>query len=533
MNSDANVPVVIAGAGPAGLTAALELLRARPGLAVVVVEALDQVGGLARTVVHNGNRMDIGGHRFFSKSDWVMKWWKEMIPLPKGCEEGDEAAWIGVVPESDRVMLVRSRLSRIYFLRRFFAYPIALSAATLRNLGLLRVLRIGVTYLFARLFPRRPERHLEDFFVNRFGTELYETFFRDYTEKVWGVPCREISPAWGAQRIKSLSVTRAVLHALKGMLRSGQGDVAQKDTQTSLIERFLYPKFGPGQMWQCAAEELVARGGRLLLSTRVTGVRHESGRVTAVKLLEPSGASNWIPASAFISTMPVSELFEALDPPAPAPVASVAQGLRYRDFISVGLLVRRLSPAAGARDESGMNLVPDNWIYIQEPDVRIGRLQVFNNWSPGLVAPGAGVWLGLEYFCQEGDDLWRMADAELAALGAAELAKIGLIESADHLDSRVVRAPKAYPAYFGSFDRFDEIRRFADELENLYLVGRNGMHRYNNQDHSMLTARLAAQLILGNPGTKDDIWRINVDDAYHEDADGAANAGDGLGRRSS
>jgi protoporphyrinogen oxidase len=504
-----NQTVLIIGAGPAGLTAALELVR-RSGCRPIVLEALDDVGGISRTIEYKGNRMDLGGHRFFSKSDWVMDWWRDLMPVAPGTD----ANGLSLIPTADRHLLIRSRLSRIFFLRRFFDYPISLTTQTLAKLGLARVWRIGFSYLRARLQPRQPERHLEDFFYNRFGDELYRTFFKDYTEKVWGVPCKEISAAWGAQRIKGLSVTRAVAHAAKKVFQRQPAGVAQKGTETSLIERFLYPKYGPGQMWRIAAEEIRARGGEIHFGQRVTSLHMENGRVVSVETTTADGSRNQWQSDWVISTMAVRDLILATEPPAPQEIRGIAEGLMYRDFITVGVLARKFQPRPEGKPP--LNLLPDTWIYIQEPDVRIGRLQIFNNWSPTLVRDTETVWMGLEYFCQEGDDLWQLEDAAMARLAIDELTSIGLIDPSDVMDWHVVHVPKAYPAYFGSYDRFDEIRAWTDSVPNLLLVGRNGMHRYNNQDHSMITAKLAVDCVLAG-GDKAAIWDVNVEAEYHEE----------------
>ncbi len=502
--------VLIAGAGPAGLTAALELIR-RSDIKPIIFETLDDVGGISRTINYKGNRMDIGGHRFFSKSDWVMDWWRTILPVaPENTVDG-----LSVIPAADRHMLIRPRLSRIYFLRKFFDYPVSLSLGTMTNLGLWRLIKIGVAYAWAAMFQRKPERNLEDFFVNRFGTELYRTFFKDYTEKVWGVPCREISPDWGAQRIKGLSIIGALKHAAGKLFSRSGADVAQKGTNTSLIERFMYPKFGPGQMWQVVAEEVKARGGEIHHGHRVVKVSLDAGKVTAVETEDREGKRHAWAGDWLVSTMAIRDLMQACEPPPPAAPAAVANGLCYRDFITMGLMVKKLKPTRDGRGPT--NLVPYTWIYIQEPDVKIGRLQIFNNWSPALVAQEDVIWMGLEYFCQEGDELWSMSDEGFARFAIDELAKIELIDPTDAIDWHVVRVPKAYPAYFGSYDQFDKLRAYTDTIANLFLVGRNGMHRYNNQDHSMLTAKLAVDAILANSPDKSSLWKINVDDDYHEE----------------
>jgi len=491
---------IIIGAGPAGLTAAYELLT-RTHIQPIVLEMSDAIGGISRTVNYKGNRIDIGGHRFFSKSDRVLRWWLDMLPL------GD--------PEhADPVMLLRERRSRIYYLRKFFDYPIALSKSTVSNLGLRRMARIAGSYAKARLFPLRDEQNLEQFFINRFGKELYLTFFKSYTEKVWGVPCHEISAAWGAQRVKGLSITTAILHALRKPF-ARRADLAQKQTETSLIEQFLYPKFGPGQMWQTCAERIVALGGRILQNMKVTRVHAEAERVVAVDAVDQqTGRQVSFPGDYFFSTMPVQDLIRALGSHVPQRIRDIGEGLAYRDFITVGLLLRRLKIHEPARE--GNQPIRDNWIYIQEPDVRLGRLQIFNNWSPAMVADPSTVWLGLEYFCRENDRLWSLTDRELLALGANELAKIGIIDQRDVLDGTVIRVPKTYPAYFGSYTRFDELRQYVDRFRNLYLIGRNGMHRYNNQDHSMLAAMTAVDSILGAESDRTAVWNVNTEEEYHE-----------------
>jgi protoporphyrinogen oxidase len=515
---------LLIGAGPAGLTAALEFLR-RSDVHPIVLEASREIGGLSRTVRHNGNRIDIGGHRFFSKSDRVMNWWMDLMP-PEASADTQHALQHqnkqrilktgsqGLSPETtDLVMLVRPRRSRIYFLRKFFDYPIKLTMDTLRKLGLIRTMKIGVSYLLARFFPRKTEKSLEDFLINRFGRQLYLTFFKSYTEKVWGVPCEAISAEWGAQRIKGLSLTTAILHFLRKALAPRADEaIQQKGTETSLIEKFLYPKYGPGQLWEHAADQIRRQGGEILLGWRATRLYVEGNVIKAVEAVSDSGEKCRFPADYVFSTMPVRELIDAMHTPIPSEVREVSDGLQYRDFITVGLLVDRLTVC-----EADGGPLKDNWIYIQEPDVLVGRLQIFNNWSPYMVADPAKTWIGLEYFCYQTDALWKMADEDLKKFAIAEVEKIGILRAGDVTDAHVVRVPKTYPAYFGTYDRFHVIREFLDHFDNLYLVGRNGMHKYNNQDHSMLTAMTAVDNIIAGIREKDNVWSINTEMEYHEE----------------
>jgi len=554
---------VIIGAGPAGLTAALEFLR-RSDIRPIVLEASDEIGGISRTIRYKGNRMDIGGHRFFSKSDRVMQWWIDLMPpedttaeisyqgkkrvlaVPAHLQEEpplrglgplmheaetedfdteeevspDEVVAVVIAPppeNKDLVMLVRPRKSRIYFLRSFFDYPISLSAQTIRQLGPWRMFKIGIGYIRAKLFPRKQENTLEDFLINRFGTELYLTFFKSYTEKVWGVPCDHISAAWGAQRIKGLSLRTAITHFLKKTFsRKKSSDIAQKEMETSLIEKFLYPKYGPGQLWEHVADLVTEKGGSVEMGWRVNKLHIENNRISTVEAINQSGETRRIEADYVFSTMPIRELINSLDAgldtPVPSDIRAISDGLIYRDFLTVGLLVNKLSVT-----EPDGSPLKDTWIYIQEPDVQVGRLQIFNNWSPYLVADPSKVWIGLEYFCYDTDELWCMPDEEIKKFAIAEVEKIGILKSSDVLDAHVVRVPKTYPAYFGTYDRFDEIIRYMDRFENLFLVGRNGMHKYNNQDHSMLTAMTAVDNIIAGNMDKSCLWEINTEQEYHEE----------------
>ena len=580
---------IIIGAGPAGLTAALELLR-RTDIQPIILEASNEIGGISRTIRYKGNRMDIGGHRFFSKSDRVMQWWMDLMPpdlpgdsapveigyqgkrrtvsVPAHLEEAPVLRGIGpklpagetteveietdtdetdadgaphpaehghtdtvvtvaaseAVADPDLVMLIRPRKSRIYYLRKFFDYPIKLTGSTLSNLGLARTVRVGISYFYSRLHQIKPEKSLEDFLINRFGRELYLTFFKSYTEKVWGTPCEQISAEWGAQRIKGLSLTTAVKHFVRKTVRGGRegsGDLSQKSTDTSLIERFMYPKFGPGQLWEHAAEEIVRLGGEIHMGWKVEQVETFAAdsprKVAAVEAVNEAGERKTFEGEYFFSTMPMRDLVRAMQNSGcevPGNVKEVAEGLEYRDFITVGLLANRLKV-----QEADGTLLKDTWIYVQEPDVLLGRLQIFNNWSPYLVSDPSKVWIGLEYFCYETDALWKMNDEDLKEFAIGEVEKIGILEPGAVSDAHVVRVPKTYPAYFGTYDRFDELREWTDSFENLFLIGRNGMHKYNNQDHSMLTAMTVVDGLCTGYVDKQALWGINTEQEYHEEKD--------------
>ncbi|MDD3803799.1 MAG: NAD(P)/FAD-dependent oxidoreductase [bacterium] len=517
--------IIIAGGGPAGITAA-NLLSAEKDYEVILFEKTQMLGGIAKTVNYKGNRIDIGGHRFFSKSDWVMDFWKSKFPI-QGAPSKDDILLNRKVnlsedpksldPEKeDNVLLIRNRLSRIFYLRSFFDYPVSLNMNTIKNLGLMRMFRIGMSYIAVRINPIRSERSLEDFFINRFGRELYMTFFKDYTEKVWGVKCTEIKPEWGAQRVKGLDVTKAILHSLKKIFVKSN-DISQKKTETSLIEQFLYPKLGPGQLWEFVAAEAEKRGAKIVLGAEVKKIHTEGERVKGVTLFDcGKNKEEYFECDAFISTMPIKDLvagFDAKDDE----IGRIADGLVYRDFLTVGLLLGRLAIENETKIPTINGIVPDNWIYIQERDVKVGRAQIFNNWSPYLVKNQSHVWMGLEYFTSEGDEISSKSDAEMAEFAISEMEKIGFIKREDVIDSTVLRMEKAYPAYFGTYGELDRIREWSLRYENLYLVGRNGMHRYNNMDHSMLSAKAAVDSIKNNFSKRSEIWNINTEEDYHEE----------------
>jgi protoporphyrinogen oxidase len=463
--------VIVIGGGPAGLTAAYELAKA--DVKPIVLEKGARVGGIARTEVYRGYRLDIGGHRFFTKVPEVAAFWREVL--------GDD-------------FLVRPRLSRIYYNRKFILYPLRFGDA-LSKLGVGQSFLVLMSYLRSRIFPYRQENTFEEWVSNRFGQRLYRIFFKTYTEKVWGIPCAQLSAEWAAQRIQNLSLPRAVLGALFGA-RGAQN-------VKSLIEEFHYPRLGPGMLWERTQQLIVERGGEVRLNADVVKVRHDHGRATGVVVRSGAGDET-IEADAVISTMPISELIAKLDPPAPADVHEGAAQLTYRDYFTVGLIVDRA------------DVFPDNWIYIHAPEVKVGRIQNFKNWSPDMVPDPGQTFLGLEYFCNEGDELWQTSDADLIQLGTQELETMGLARAAEVRGGTVIRQLKTYPVYTGEYKEYlERIRGFLDSIPNLQTVGRNGLHMYNNQDHSMLTAMLAVKNLLGQ-GTHD-VWSVNVERAYHEE----------------
>ena len=462
-------PVVILGAGPAGLTAAYEL--AKKGVHSTVLEETGTVGGLAQTAVYKGYRFDIGGHRFFTKVSVVEELWHELL--------GED-------------MLERSRMSRIYYNGKFFSYPLKAFNA-LAGLGIFETLRCVGSYGWARLFPRKLENDFATWISNRFGNRLFELFFKTYTEKVWGIPCSEIQAEWAAQRIKGLSLATAIKNALIGERAKRKDDVVK-----TLIDRFEYPRHGPGMMWERAQQRIEEMGSQVVLKARVTRVHWTGGGVRSVE----AGGKTY-EGEHFISSIAVLDLIESLEPAPPDDILEAARNLKYRDFLTVALMIRRT------------NLFPDNWIYIHDPTVAMGRVQNYGNWSPEMVPDPSTSCLGLEYFCFEGDGLWSSSDRDLIEQGKREVGQLGLADPADVIDGAVVRMKKAYPVYDGDYGAaMDTIRGFLTRLPNLQLTGRNGMHRYNNQDHSMLTAMLAARNILGG---RYDLWQVNVDQEYHEE----------------
>ncbi len=513
---------LIIGAGPAGLTAAYQLLKETDILPVIIEES-DFIGGISRTVVHNGNRMDIGGHRFFSKDDRIMKLWQELMPLQgkpafddKILKREKKYNENGPDPEKeDRVMLVRTRVSRIYFLKKFFDYPISMSAQTIKNMGFVNTMKAGFGYVWSAIFKKK-ETSLRNFYINRFGLPLYKMFFEDYTEKVWGINPSEISADWGAQRVKGLSLSKAIWNIIKKPFISKKKGIEQKNVETSLIEEFIYPKKGPGQLWETLADDIRAMGGIIRLETIAKSV-HIEGNIVKSVTVDHNGTEDTIPCDYLISSMPIKDLVNSLDSKVPEDVKKIAGNLPYRDFITVGLLVDKLKIRNETNTKTLNNIVPDCWIYIQDRSVRLGRLQIFNNWSPYMVKdPEHTVWIGLEYFCNEGDEMWHTPSEKFIEYAKNELDSIQVIDKNDVIDSVCVKVKKAYPAYFGTYAEFGKVREYLDTFDNLYCVGRNGQHRYNNMDHSMLTAIEAVSIIKSGSKNKESLWNVNTEKEYHE-----------------
>lgn len=512
---------VIIGGGPAGLTAGYELLLKAPDSEVIILEQSDVLGGISRTVKYNGNRMDIGGHRFFSKDKNVTAFWENIMPTQGAPSIDDkilgrakDLAPGGPDPEAeDKVMLIRNRISRIYYLNKFFDYPISMKPQTFINMGLPRTVKAGFSYLKSTV-SKKEETSLENFYINRFGKVLYSMFFEGYTEKLWGRHPSEISADWGAQRVKGLSIV-AVIKDMLSKLVPGKN----RKVETSLIEEFVYPKFGPGQLWETVGEEFEKMGGKILYNHKVTQISTSAGRIDGVKCL-CGGEEKVFEADVFFSSMPVKDLVAGMGNTVPEAPAQIAAGLPYRDFVTVGLLLDKLNLKNETDIKTLGNIVPDCWIYVQDVGVKLGRIQVFNNWSPYLVKdPQNTVWVGLEYFCAEGDSFWNMSESECVDFAVRELKSMGVIDAdARILDSHRERVQKAYPAYFDTYDRIDELVEYLDTFENLYCIGRNGQHRYNNMDHSMVTAFEAVSNVLSGKKTKENVWNVNTEAEYHEES---------------
>lgn len=510
--------VIIIGAGPAGLSAAYELSKDK-NFDVTVLELEEFVGGISRTLEYKGNRMDIGGHRFFTKNERVSTLWHEIMPL-QGAPSLDDKILEreitlnegGPDPEKeDVVMLKRNRLSRIYFLKKFFDYPISIKFQTFANMGLWRTIKAGFGYLWSAIHKRK-EKSLEDFYINRFGKPLYQLFFESYTEKLWGVHPRNLSADWGAQRVKGLSLWKAITSTLLKPFRKED----KSKVETSLISEFEYPKFGPGQLYTELAKIVVKNGVKIVYKSEVSKLLLDKNNNVS-KVITTSNEE--YDCDYVISSMPIKDLFLALGEDKVSKEAyELAVTLPYRDFITVGLLINELKIKNKTKIKTLNNMIPDTWIYVQERDVTMGRIQLFNNWSPYMVKdPLHTTWIGLEYFASEGDYMWEMEDEAFINMAIDELIKMGMIESKDNvLDATRARVKKAYPAYFGSYDHFSTIRGELDKINNLFCIGRNGQHRYNNMDHSMLTGLIAADYIKEGKTDKEALWNVNAEKEYHE-----------------
>lgn len=512
--------VLIIGAGPAGLTAAYELLSRSREYEVTVLEQSDCIGGISKTVVYKGNRMDLGGHRFFSKDARVNSWWEKMMPEQGKPAKDDillerqvELRQGGPDPElTDRVMLNRRRISRIYFEEKFYAYPIRLEWTTFRNMGLRTTLQVGWSYLCS-LLHKLPEENLENFYINRFGKKLYSMFFEHYTQNLWGRHPSEIDASWGEQRVKGLSIP-AVLRDIFGSIFRKKN----RKVETSLIEQFQYPKFGPGQLWESTAAEIETLGGIIIKNAKVVKLQVNNDYCIENLTYEKDGQEFQIAGDYVISSMPLKELVAGMND-VPAKESEIAAGLPYRDYITVGVLVSKIGLKNQTKLKTVGDIVPDCWVYVHDRRVKLGRFQIYNNWSPYLVKDLENtVWLGLEYFANEGDELWNLSDDELSKLGTEEMLKIGLINHESVvLDTHVERMKKAYPAYFDSYAEIGTLVNYLNRMDNLYCVGRNGQHRYNNMDHSMLTAMIAVDCIIAGRSDKAAIWSVNTEKEYHEE----------------
>lgn len=537
---------IIIGAGPAGLTAAYELLD-RTDIKPIIYEKENYVGGISTTLEYKGNKIDIGGHRFFSKSERVMDFWQNILPMQgssayddlvlnrkcilskkafyKNLKSTEKVAIIPPDPETtDKVMLIRNRVSRVLFLRKFFDYPVTLSANTFKNLGFINMIKMGTGYIISRLFPIKPEKTLEDFFINRFGRQFYTDFFKSYSEKVWGVPCDKINADWGAQRVKGVSISSTLKAAIKNILKHKTSSITDHKEDTSLIKQFLYPKLGAGHIWEETAKIIKESGAEIHLNKEVVGIDAEctnaSGRkITRIKVKDTSnGKISVVDADYLFSSMPIKDFVNIFDAEKiPTDVKNTGNGLGYRDMVIVGILLKKLKVKNTTKIKTINNIIPDHWIYMQDSDLQIGRLEIFNNWSPYLVKDKNTVWAGLEYFCYENDAFWNKKDEDIIKFSIEELVKINFIDKEDLIDGMVIRMPKTYPAYFGTYGDFDKIIKFTDNFENLFLIGRNGMHKYNNMDHSMITAMAAVDNIVKGIKTKNNLWAINTEEDYHEE----------------
>jgi len=462
--------------------------------------------------------MDLGGHRFFSKDKTINDLWLELLPeqgkvISEKLEprQRDEYSGNADPNTSDEVMLIRRRISRIYYLNKFFDYPVSISWGTIRNMGFLRTVKCGFGYFGAILFKRKGDS-LEDFYINRFGKPLYEMFFKYYTTKLWGVSPALLDSDWGAQRVKNLSLMKTIWEQVAKKFNKNH-----TTNETSLIEEFYYPKFGPGQLWEKMADEVKKMGGQLLLNTDCNQLIVENNKIVGVSITDSNGQKQTLDCDYVVSSMPVKELVNCINVAAPSDVKNISDNLPYRDFITVGVLVKNLNIKNKTEFKTYNDIIPDCWIYVQEKNVKMGRIQVFNNWSPFMPSkPENTVWMGLEYFCSEGDEMWTIDENAFIEMAISELEKMGITSREDVLDSTLHKVKKAYPAYYGSYKDFDKVKDYLNKFDNLYCIGRNGQHRYNNMDHSMMTGILAASAIQNGSTDKEYIWNVNTEQSYHE-----------------
>lgn len=506
--------VVIIGAGPAGLSCAYEILKNNKNIKVTIFEEEEMVGGISKTVNYKGNRIDIGGHRFFTKNEEVKKLWLELLPLQNKPAYDDKILNIekkfpkkGKNPEKDdSVMLIRNRVSRIYYNHKFFDYPVNFNFKTIKNMGFATTCSCGVSYLKS-IIHKLDEFNLENFYINRFGKKLYSMFFEGYTTKVWGkTPC-EIDSSWGSQRVKGISISKVMVDYFKRIFH-----FENNNKETSLIESFYYPKYGPGQLYETLAEEVKKLGGKIIKNAKVVKVKKNNEKITSIIYLKDNRYINYR-CNILVSSMPLKDLILNMND-VPKKITKISSNLPYRDFVTVGLLV----PSFKVEDSNTIHgSVNDNWIYVQDKNVKLGRIQIFNNWSPYMVKdPVNNIWMGLEYFCQENDEFWTMRDKDIVNMAKEELKSMQFYEG-KILDSIVIRVKKAYPAYFDSYKNIDEVRKYINNIDNLYCIGRNGTHSYNNMDHSIYSGLLCSRMINKEEHDLDKLWNVNVDKSYHEE----------------
>ncbi|MCR4960086.1 MAG: NAD(P)/FAD-dependent oxidoreductase [Lachnospiraceae bacterium] len=510
---------LVIGGGPAGLTAAYELLSKTKDIEVVVFEESDCFGGISKTVEYKGNRMDMGGHRFFTKVPEVNAWWDKMLPM-QGAPTYDDIILNRPMPLSeggpdpekeDRVMLTRHRVSRILFDDKFYDYPISLKPETFKNFGFLTTMKVGFSYL-GSIFHKRPEDNLENFYINSFGKKLYSMFFEYYTENLWGRHPSEIDASWGAQRTKGLSIIGIIKDVFGKVFK-----VKNRKVNTSLIEEFKYPKLGPGELWDVTASEIEKLGGTIIKNAKVIKVKKNADNVLTSLTYVKDGVETEVEGDIFISSMPLKDLVGGMND-VPADPARIAAGLPYRDYMTLGVLVPKLNLQNKTNIKTVSNIVPDCWVYVQDRRVKLGRFQIYNNWSPYMIKDLENtVWVGLEYFVNEGDEYWNMTEEEFSKLGVSEMVKLGIISSAEEvIDTHMEKVKKAYPAYFDTYEEIDTLVDYLKTIDNLYCVGRNGQHRYNNIDHSMVTSFEAVKNIISGNKNKDNIWSVNTEKEYHE-----------------